>query len=36
MAHSSIKRQTLNQLFDSARECIATVEYISPPKESLL
>jgi hypothetical protein len=36
MAHSSIKRQTLNQLFDNARECIATVEYISPPKESLL
>lgn len=36
MAHSSIKRQTLNQLFDNARENIATVEYVSPPKESLV
>lgn len=34
MAHSSIKRQTLNQLFDKARENVATVEYVSPPKES--
>lgn len=33
MAHSSIKRQTLNQLFDKARENVATVEYVCPPKE---
>lgn len=34
MAHSSIKRKTLTQLFDKARESLATVEYVSPPKES--
>lgn len=34
MAHSSIKRQTLNQLFDKARENVATVEYVGPLKES--
>lgn len=34
MAHSSIKRQTLNQLFDMARGNVATVEYVSPLKES--
>lgn len=34
MANSSIKRQTLNQLFDKARENLATVEYVCPLKES--
>lgn len=34
MAHSSIKRQTLNQLFDKARENVATIEYVGPLKES--
>ncbi|MGR7919653.1 hypothetical protein ACU6RQ_00765 [Zobellella denitrificans] len=34
MAHSNIKRQTLKQLFDKARESVATVEYIGPLKES--
>lgn len=34
MAHSSIRRQTLNQLFDKARENVATVEYVGPLKES--
>lgn len=34
MAHSTIKRQTLNQLFDKARENVATVEYVGPLKES--
>ena len=33
MAHSSIKRQTLAQLFDKARENVATVEYAGPLKE---
>lgn len=36
MTHSNIKRQTLSQLFDKARENVATVEYISPLKESQL
>ncbi|MFX1737144.1 hypothetical protein PXJ20_21070 [Paraburkholderia sp. A1RI_3L] len=34
MAHSSIKRKTLNQLFDKARENVATVEIIGPLKEA--
>lgn len=34
MAHSNIKRQTLNQLFDKARENVATLDYIGPLKES--
>ena len=34
MAHSGIKRQTLNQLFDKARENVARVEYAGPLKES--
>lgn len=34
MAHSSIRRQTLNQLFDKARENVATVEHVGPLKES--
>jgi hypothetical protein len=34
MAHSSIKRQTLNQLFGMARGNVATVEHVSPLKES--
>ena len=33
MAHSSIKRQTLDQLFDKARENVARVEYVGPLKE---
>ena len=34
MAHSSIKRQKLNQLFDMARENVATIEYVGHLKES--
>ncbi len=34
MAHSSIKRETLNQLFNKARENLATVEYVGSQKES--
>lgn len=34
MAHSSIKRRTLYQLFDKARENVATVEDVGPLKES--
>lgn len=34
MVHSNIKRQVLNQLFDKARENIATVESVAPVKES--
>lgn len=34
MAHSSIKRKTLYQLFDKARENVATVEDVGPLKES--
>lgn len=33
MAHSSIKRETLDKLFAMARENVATVEYVSPMKE---
>ncbi|HEX7893052.1 MAG TPA: hypothetical protein VF447_02600, partial [Terriglobales bacterium] len=35
MANSSIKRQTLTQLFDEARDNLSTVEYAGPLKESL-
>lgn len=34
MANSNIKRQTLAQLFDEARENVATVEWVGPIKES--
>ncbi len=34
MAHSSIKQQTLSQLFEKARENVATVEHVGPLKES--
>lgn len=34
MAHSSIRRKTLQQLFDKARENVATVEIVGPLKES--
>lgn len=34
MANSNIKRQTLTQLFDEARENVATVEWIGPVRES--
>lgn len=34
MANSSIKRTTLDQLFDKARESIACVEYVGPLKET--
>ena len=34
MAHSNIKRQTLTLLFDMARENVATVEWLSPVRES--
>ncbi|MCE8022733.1 hypothetical protein [Billgrantia aerodenitrificans] len=34
MANSNIKRQTLMQLFDKAREDVATVELVGPVKES--
>ncbi|MCR4466206.1 hypothetical protein [Burkholderia sp. SCN-KJ] len=34
MAHSSIRRKTLHQLFDKARENVATVEIVGPLKES--
>lgn len=34
MANSSIKRQTLSQLFEKARENVAKVEYVGPLKES--
>ncbi|MGU5760661.1 hypothetical protein [Aeromonas hydrophila] len=34
MANSSIKRSTLNQLFDKARESIACVEFVGPLKET--
>lgn len=33
MANSNIKRQTLTQLFDRARESVATVERVGPVKE---
>ncbi|MBX3694750.1 MAG: hypothetical protein KF790_06225 [Steroidobacteraceae bacterium] len=33
MANSNIKRQTLTQLFDKAREGVATVEWVGPVKE---
>lgn len=33
MANSNIKRTTLDQLFDKARESIACVEYVGPLKE---
>lgn len=35
MANSSIKRTTLNQLFDKARESIASVEFVGLSKETL-
>ncbi|WP_157650883.1 hypothetical protein [Burkholderia ubonensis] len=34
MAHSGIRRKTLNQLFEKARESVATVEIVGPLKES--
>ncbi len=34
MVHSNIKRQTLAQLFERARDNIATVEYVGPQKEA--
>lgn len=34
MVHSNIKRQTLAQLFERARDNVATVEYVGPQKEA--